>query len=450
MEPVVIVHGWSDDARSFRGLAKLVESKFELSPTLLNLAEWISMDDDVTFADLANAMQTAWAASNLPTAPRSTNIIVHSTGALIVRDWMTRYYKPQSVPIKRFLMLAPANFGSQLAHKGHSFIGRAIKGWKNYGFETGEQILKGLELASPFTWSLAERDMFSDEKWYGAGRILATVLVGNEGYDGVRAVANESASDGTVRISTANLNCSRVNLYLDENQVPQGRLEVERCNGAVAFGIINSLNHSSIVPNSIAKSPALEKLHQVTLEALEVDDADYPESASKFKWQERLFEMTEDGFGSSSMFKNVVTRVSDNVGNEVSDYFIEFYRTGEDDVKFEKFLYEDFLDSVHAYKDNGSYRALYLDVGSLLASQKSKDFKLKQLFISVVAHPQFHDKNSKVQPVGYRPLPPNSEGGLRIPKQRLEEFFAPYETMLVNVVLSRTISSGVFAFKRAG
>ena len=188
----------------------------------------------------------------------------------------------------------------------------------------------------------------------------------------------------------------------------------------------------------------------MTLEALEVDDADYPENASKFKWQERLFEMTEDGFGSSSMFKNVVTRVSDNVGNEVSDYFIEFYRTGEDDVKFEKFLYEDFLDSVHAYKDNGSYRALYLDVGSLLASQKSKDFKLKQLFISIVAHPQFHDKNSKVQPVGYRPLPPNSEGGLRIPKQRLEEFFAPYETMLVNVVLSRTISSGVFAFKRAG
>ncbi|MCQ9377777.1 triacylglycerol lipase [Methyloversatilis sp. XJ19-49] len=449
IEPIVIVHGWSDESRTFRGLAKLLEKEFDSRPSLINLADWISMDDDVTFADLAEAMQRAWVAANLPTKPRSANIITHSTGALVVRDWMTRYYQPSSVPIKRFLMLAPPNFGSQLAHKGHSFIGRAIKGWKNHGFETGEQILKGLELASPFTWALAERDLFSNENWYGQGAVLATVLIGNEGYDGVRAIANEKGSDGTVRISTANLNCSRLNLHLDENQTLVKNLEIERSNTKVAFGIVNSLNHSSIVPNATAKSHAEETLHQCVLEALKVGDGDYLGQSEKFNWQERLVEMTRDGFANASLFKNVVTRVSDNLGNVVTDYFVEFYRTSGEDGKFERFLYETFLYSVHSYKDNGSYRALYLDVGSLQSLRPGEAINLKQLFVSIDAHPQYLDKRSKTQPVGYRSLSPTSEGGICIPSGRMDEFFRPHETMLVNVVLTRTLSAGVVTFRHA-
>ncbi|MBE1079366.1 alpha/beta hydrolase, partial [Escherichia coli] len=50
-------------------------------------------------------------------------------------------------------------------------------------------VLKGLELGSPYSWQLAERDLFGAEAWYGAGRLLATVLVGNAGYSGVEAIA---------------------------------------------------------------------------------------------------------------------------------------------------------------------------------------------------------------------------------------------------------------------
>ncbi|MGV8690956.1 hypothetical protein ACV35Z_33425, partial [Pseudomonas aeruginosa] len=47
-----------------------------------------------------------------------------------------------------------------LAHKGRSFIGRVLKGWNRFVGQTGTQVLKGLELGSPYSWQLAERDLF--------------------------------------------------------------------------------------------------------------------------------------------------------------------------------------------------------------------------------------------------------------------------------------------------
>ena len=74
-------------------------------------------------------------------------------------------------------MLAPANFGSPLAHKGRALLGRAIKGFGS-GFETGTHILRSLEMASPYTWELAERDRFGANVFSRDG-VRCTVIVGN-------------------------------------------------------------------------------------------------------------------------------------------------------------------------------------------------------------------------------------------------------------------------------
>ncbi len=74
-------------------------------------------------------------------------------------------------------MLAPANFGSALAHKGRSMLGRVFKGWKT-GFETGEEMLYALELASPFQWDLAQADLFVPE---GKTPQSSPALQGTEG-----------------------------------------------------------------------------------------------------------------------------------------------------------------------------------------------------------------------------------------------------------------------------
>lgn len=141
---IVIVHGWSDDSKSFRRLAEQLEAWFGSAPTQIRLADWISLQDDVTYADLAAALDRAWTAQGLSRAPRTVDVVVHSTGALVLRDWLTRHFDPASAPVKRFLMLAPANFGSPLAHKGRSFIGRVLKGWNRFVGQTGTQVLKGL------------------------------------------------------------------------------------------------------------------------------------------------------------------------------------------------------------------------------------------------------------------------------------------------------------------
>ena len=41
--------------------------------------------------------------------------------------------------------------------------------------------------------------------------IMATLLVGNSGYGGIRRILNENGSDGTVRVSIANLNAACAN-----------------------------------------------------------------------------------------------------------------------------------------------------------------------------------------------------------------------------------------------
>ncbi|MFP5378686.1 MAG: esterase/lipase family protein, partial [Vicinamibacteria bacterium] len=233
-QTLVIIHGWSDTYRSFARLGReLVSRGIAADVAHVRLGDYVSLDDDVTFDDLAHALQDAWTRQQLPRTARSVNVVVHSTGALVVRHWMTTFFTPSTNPIYRFLMLAPANFGSPLAHKGRSFVGRVVKGFKSDRmFQTGTHILKGLELASPFSWDLAQRDRFSSETWHGPGRVLATVLVGTAGYSGISAAANEDGTDGTVRVSTADLNPARVTLdFVADPQQP--RVRIFDANGAV-------------------------------------------------------------------------------------------------------------------------------------------------------------------------------------------------------------------------
>jgi hypothetical protein len=129
---------------------------------VIRLGDWISMHDEVTLADVAVALQKAWANMTCPPPPqRGPDCSQHRiAGGARMDDALP---SPQTVPIHHLLMLAPANFGSPLAHKGHSFIGRVIKGWGEPGFQTGDKILKALELGSPYTYELAERDLFNPD-----------------------------------------------------------------------------------------------------------------------------------------------------------------------------------------------------------------------------------------------------------------------------------------------
>ncbi len=433
---IVIIHGWSDTASSFEPLASIVRNGLGTPPVQIRLGDWLSLQDDVTLPDIAEAMQSAWAASGLSFSAHAHDVIVHSTGALVVREWMTRYFTPATVPIKRFVMLAPANFGSGLAHKGRSFIGRAVKGWGS-GFQTGTKVLRSLEIASPYTAALADRDLFDPAaRWYGAGAVLATVLVGDEGYSGIRAIANERGSDGTVRWSTANLNALRIDVALGSQPGSTQRgPHLVATQGEIAFGMLARHDHGSIVDRG--NKPHFAVRDQLLLQALRVTDADYvPDASGQFPWQRDV-----DGVApaaTTERMQNTVIHLTDHLGHDVDDYFLEFYRKPVgSDARFEQRFFEKVVSDVHAYQVNTSWRSLYLDIDQLDRLRP----QIPQLYVSVAATPEFKEGR---QPVGYLGTANDSTGELLIANAELPRYFAPHRTVILRLVIPRYQSASVF------
>jgi pimeloyl-ACP methyl ester carboxylesterase len=435
-KPLVIIHGWSDHSSSFQQLAQLLQAKLEHAPQLINLADYISMDDEITYDDIVSALSHAWQKQNLPTAPSSVDVIVHSTGGLIIRDWLTRNFTPATVPIKHLVMLAPANFGSPLAHKGRAFFGRIVKGFDNDKlFEVGAKLLKGLELASPYSWQLALRDCFSKNIFYGPNNILCTVLVGNTGYTGVSAAANEDGTDGTVRMACANLNCAYLTADFSNDPL-HPTYTLKNSNGQIAFAILDQENHRTITAGD--NGPLNKDTLNYIIRALTISDNEFP------AWCKTLEQATADVMQSNATqsskhgFQNTVSFVHDQFNQHVKDYFLEFYNAENNSNGLADLFHRDLITTTHSYQDDTSYRSLYIDCTLLYQQQP-----LPTLTISLTALPEFN-KNKNV---GYRTFTDQDIGGIKIDPQQILEVFKPNRTLLVEILLKREQAEHVFTIK---
>ena len=438
---LIILHGWSDNARSFNRLGKtLVDNGVASSVTHVRLGDYVSMDDYVTFDDLANALQSAWETEKIPTRARSVDAVVHSTGGLVIRHWMTKFHTPQSNPIHRLLMLAPANFGSPLAHKGRSFIGRIFKGYaSDRPFETGTQILKGLELGSPFAWALAERDRFSKDAWYGPGRVLCTVMVGTSGYSGISAAANEDGSDGTVRVSTANLNCARIRLdFCTDPQKPT--FELTPSNGATAFarvaGKTTARSRSSpAAPRTTTRCPLIT-------EALKLTDAQFPAWVERLETYSALAreQTRDDDDAFAHGYQNTVVRLTDNFGAFVPDYFLEVFAKNSDgsvNNALTAHVQEKVVNTVHAYEDNPAFRSLLLNSFELEDAFSAKGHPV---YVCVTANPDVRQTAT----VGYSTFGYNDLESIRLEPDESRGIFQPDRTLLADLVIKRQQLEKVF------
>lgn len=50
--PIVIIHGWSDNASSFQDLARFLRQNLNRPVEFIHFANWISQNDNVIYADL--------------------------------------------------------------------------------------------------------------------------------------------------------------------------------------------------------------------------------------------------------------------------------------------------------------------------------------------------------------------------------------------------------------
>ena len=193
--------------------------------------------------------------------------IVHSTGMLVLRAWLTNYgsgargANTRLGRLKHLIGIAPATWGSPQAHKGRTWLGTLVKGEKELGpdfLNAGDAVLDGLELGSKFTWDLAHVDLLGKQPFYGKGKDTPYVgiFIGNTPYTGFSSVANDPGTDGTVRWSGCGLNARKITIDLtrfptDEDGNPaQRRLTISNWASDrldVPIIAVGGRNHSTIL-----------------------------------------------------------------------------------------------------------------------------------------------------------------------------------------------------------
>ena len=436
--PVIILHGYSDDRSSFGPLAQFLRSNgFNVIPVFLG--DYITLEDTVTIPDLAKAFAAALAQQSLPVdQPKGLNLVVHSTGSLVAREWLTRFYLEagRECPVDHYLMLAPANFGSPLGALGKTMFGRIVKGWKA-GFESGTQVLNGLELASPYTWSLARRDLFGPASFYQPDVCKAAVLVGSQPYQtGLRQLVDRNGGDGTVYVCTANLNAAAVSIRFHRQNQPADVTAWPCAAAPIAFGVFPDRDHSSITrPDTSAAD-----LGGFITDFLAVDSTDayaaYAGRCTELTATTLPPQPTQDIYHT---YQNLVSHVTDDLGFPVNDYFLEFYEAPQqpaDSTKVDDLMvkvHADILEDVHNYGNDTSYRSLLFDLTDLrtaLAGGQKLMFSLSAAPLSSL--------------IGYSAGAANDVSELPVDLKSGRGFWCPNQTLLADLVIDRTQADDAF------
>ena len=412
MNSIAILHGWSDKGDSFRHLRDFLgQNGFSVQDVFLG--NYISMDDDVRVEDVAKRMdvviQEMVAAGKLSTP---FDLIVHSTGALVTRQWMANLHQAKRpIPVRRFVMLAPANFGSRLASVGKSMIGRLTKGLGNR-LETGEEMLKALELASPYQWKLSRQDLLAPpgEEPDGPFRdgdtgVWPFVIVGTRAYDsGLQQIINEAGSDGTVRVSAADINATGFTIDFSQNSAaPEVSVWPRRMATDAPLAVLPERDHAEIThpeQSGDILPPKAGRLRALLLQALRCASlSEYKAIAGE--WQAISDEtatlatsddLIQQAFGNLDNPKlkqfhrylqlNVMVR--DDYGNLVRDYFLEFAEPSARNRKGMITFHRDVLEQVHVNSTHPAYRCLYIDHTDLLQIFYDKS---AELAVSISAAP---------------------------------------------------------------
>lgn len=355
--PIVLLHGYSASAASLeRWKAILIERGYAAGD--VHLAGYISLSNEISIKDLAEGFDRALRVQAGLSDGEEFDALVHSTGGLVLREWLATY-DARRERVKHIIALAPAMFGSPLAHKGRSWLGAVFKGEREPGpdfLEAGTRVLSGLELGSSYTWQLAHRDLLGTEPTYGADADTPYpfVFIGTKGYDGLRGLfTNPDGSDGTVRWSAAGLTTRK--LIVDMRAAPDIAERVRIVpwsNVDVPLVFVPGANHASI----LGKPPG--ELVDMVMDALAVED-----HAAYVLWAERHAGETERrrGLGREHDWQQLVLHTVDERGDPVPDYFAMLGTV--DDGAFVPL--EDFAFDVHPYTDDTSYRCFHLDLTKL-------------------------------------------------------------------------------------
>ena len=239
---IILVHGYSVRTLDTYGMLPQLLANEGYKPEDIFLSAFDSLNDDITCDDLANALE--YRVSELELAGldmRDTGIISHSTGAMVVRRWMlNRRNKKGKLPT-HFISLAGANHGSTLSQMGRTQIVHFFRALG--GTSVGAEVLEDLDYGSDFLLKL-------NEEWMDAHlsenppNTFSFSLIGDDHSALDHKLfwqTHEDGSDGTVRVSSGNLNYRFISL--DQNAA-RPALSVKRLPYKMPHLVLSGVSHT--------------------------------------------------------------------------------------------------------------------------------------------------------------------------------------------------------------
>ena len=422
MQKVFLIHGWSvNETTTYQALhERLDKYGFELSH--IYLGRYVSLDNDVEIKDIAHAMHRALTehlGESSWTGP--IHMITHSTGALVVKQWLTSYYKDEVAtkrPVKNLIFLAGPHFGSRLAHHGRSMMSQAFV---TLG-ESGKRILEALELGSHHSWQANEITLRKGY-WKSLG-IRPYCLTG----DRVRRApfrsrvfpaAYEKGSDGVVRVAAGNLNFRRYRLNARSREFELlGEVD------GIPFAALARYEHSEPergIMNSITTKADIKKEKyqnlKLILDCLQVRNASNYQGVIA-----QLAKVTQQTRDKQRPFAQLDLRFLDDTNAAIEDYLWELgvYIDGKE--KASKTIAH-----THKNKIDPSYFTVFLDLNEL--EPKST------YFMRIMA-------NSGAPLYRYHP----SEFTIQIKGKQLRDILAADQTTQIEVIFNRLTDKNLFRF----
>ena len=440
--PIVLIHGYSDTGASFERWKEILRSQ-GYADNDIHICTYQSLTNEINIRDIAEALDRALRARI--GAGTEFDAIVHSTGMLVIRQWLISHAVRRG-QLKRLIALAPATFGSPLAHRGRGLMGAIFKGSKQPGpdfLEAGDLVLDGLELGSRFTWDLTHRDLICETPIFGKGADTPYVFIfcGTSAYPGLRRLVNEPGTDGTVRWAGCSLTTQKIviDLTRDSAHAPN---DPRNAAGTISLGnvmgqttlpmptwLIEDVNHGTIM-----SSPTGRLIGLVTT-ALRVTD-----EASFTAWQAVARDETGATLGNCPKWQQFVMRAVDERGDPINDYYVELFYLDAGGVA----VPIDFDLDPHVYRGDPSLRCFHVNLDDL---KQTLNGSFPPLRVRVVATTGtrmvgYHGINSERLPVLGGPADEDGVWDAMVP---LPETFAagavrllhPFTTTFVELRLNR-------------
>jgi len=464
--PIVLIHGYSAGGLDFTELATQLKAR-HVEPININVANYVSLNNEITIKDIAEGFDRALRSQSGLSKGEPFDAMVHSTGMLVIRSWLTNYgaavgSNDRVGRLKHLIGLAPATWGSPQAHKGRTWLGALVKGSKTPGpdfMNAGDQVLDGLELGSRFTWDLSHLDLLCDKPYYdnGPDTPYVCVFIGNTPYSGISSVANDPGTDGTVRWSGCGLNTRKITIDLTRTPIgadgkPASRVSITPWADRADIPMIPvaDRNHATLISDP---DPAMVDLIRAFLDIndsnaytswlakaqVSGDEAKKKmlvnpgKDAAGIQGEVKQFfgHLFEEADQEMEGWQQFVIRTRDEHGDPVTDYLIDVLRPGD---KGEWAPFTDMYTDVHAYGTDTSFRCFHIRLPKGLA-EKQIPLKIRvtaSTGTSLMAYQGYgSDETEKEMTATAGPVTIDVNG------MGDASLFFPFTTTLVEVVINR-------------